>query len=111
VLKNSADTDLVTGIRAVAVGGVFLSASAARSLLCTQDEHQRDGFGSDHLSEREREVLRLTAEGYTNQEIGAKLYLSPKTVDTYRARITGKLDLHHRSELVRYALRQGLLAP
>jgi two-component system response regulator NreC len=114
VLKNSAGTDLMTGVRAVAAGGIFLSASAAQSLLRTPGEHQREngnGFGSDHLSEREREVLRLTAEGYTNQEIGAKLYLSPKTVDTYRARITGKLDLHHRSELVRYALRQGLLAP
>ncbi len=112
VVKNAADTDLMTGIRAVAAGGVFLSASAARALVSSQDEHAQDGsgFGADPLSEREREVLRLTAEGYTNQEIGAKLYLSPKTVDTYRARITGKLDLHHRSELIRYALRQGLLS-
>jgi two-component system response regulator NreC len=111
VLKNAADTDLMTGIRAVAAGGVFLSASAARSLVSPADDHAPDaGFGADPLSEREREVLRLTAEGYTNQEIGAKLYLSPKTVDTYRARITGKLDLHHRSELIRYALRQGLLS-
>lgn len=114
VLKNSADNDLMIGVRAVAVGGIFLSASAALSLLRSPGEHQREsgsGFGSKHLSEREREVLRLTAEGYTNQEIGVKLYLSPKTVDTYRQRITGKLDLHHRSELVHYALRQGLLAP
>lgn len=112
VVKNAADTDLMSGIRAVAAGGVFLSASAARHLVSAQDEHAQDGtgFGADPLSEREREVLRLTAEGYTNQEIGAKLYLSPKTVDTYRARITGKLDLHHRSELIRYALRQGLLS-
>ena len=111
VLKNAADTDLMTGIRAVAAGGVFLSASAARTLVSPSDDRAQDatGFGADPLSEREREVLRLTAEGYTNQEIGAKLYLSPKTVDTYRARITGKLDLHHRSELIRYALRQGLL--
>jgi two-component system response regulator NreC len=112
VLKNAADTDLVTGIRVVAAGGVFLSASAARTLVQAPDDRARDGagFGVDPLSEREREVLRLTAEGYTNQEIGAKLYLSPKTVDTYRARITAKLDLHHRSELIRYALRQGLLS-
>ena len=114
VLKNSADTDLMIGVRAVAVGGIFLSASAALSLLRSPGEHQVEGgngFGSKHLTERERQVLRLTAEGYTNQEIGVKLYLSPKTVDTYRQRITGKLDLHHRSELVHYALRQGLLAP
>ena len=61
--------------------------------------------------DREREVLKLTAEGYTNHEIAEKLVISPKTVDTYRQRIMEKLNLHHRSELVRYALRRGLLTP
>ena len=61
------------------------------------------------MSEREVEVLRLTAEGFTNQEIAEKLFLSRKTVDTYRGRIMDKLNLQHRSELVRYALRRGLL--
>jgi len=63
------------------------------------------------LSEREEQVLGLTAEGYSNQEIAGRLYLSSKTVDTYRQRIMEKLDLHHRSELVRYALEKGLLKP
>jgi two-component system response regulator NreC len=63
------------------------------------------------LSEREREVLKLTAEGYTAQEIADQLVLSPKTVDTYRARVMDKLNLHHRAELVKYALRKGLLQP
>jgi two-component system response regulator NreC len=56
-------------------------------------------------------VLRLTAEGYTGQEIADRLVLSPKTVDTYRQRVMEKLNLHHRSELVKYALRKGLLQP
>jgi len=59
----------------------------------------------------EEQVLGLTAEGYSNQEIAGRLYLSSKTVDTYRQRIMEKLDLHHRSELVRYALEKGLLKP
>ena len=61
------------------------------------------------LTTREKEVLKLTAEGFTNQEIAEKLVISPKTVDTYRQRIMEKLNLHHRSELVRYALKTGLL--
>jgi len=65
--------------------------------------------GDRGLSEREVEVLRLTAEGYTNQEIAERLFLSRKTVDTYRGRIMDKLHLEHRSELVQYALRKGLL--
>ena len=63
----------------------------------------------DVLTSREQEVLKLTAAGYTNHEIAERLVISPKTVDTYRQRIMEKLDLHHRSELVRYALRKGLL--
>ena len=63
----------------------------------------------DQLSEREREVLGYTAEGYSSSEIGEKLFISPKTVDTYRSRIMEKLKLNHRSELVRFALRTGLL--
>ena len=61
------------------------------------------------LSERQREVLKLTAEGYTSQQIAERLILSPKTVDTYRQRVMDKLNLHHRAELVKYALRRGLL--
>ncbi|MBA3970184.1 MAG: helix-turn-helix transcriptional regulator [Gemmatimonadetes bacterium] len=63
----------------------------------------------EDLSDREREVLAFTAEGYSAGEVGKKLFLSPKTVETYRARIMQKLGLHHRSDLVRFALRTGLL--
>ena len=61
------------------------------------------------LSAREQEVLALTAEGFSAREIGKKLFISPKTVDTYRSRVMEKLGLSHRSELVRFALRVGLL--
>ena len=63
----------------------------------------------EELSEREREVLALTAEGFSSSEVGKKLFLSPKTVDTYRARLMHKLGLTHRSELVRLALKTGML--
>ncbi|HZQ97336.1 MAG TPA: response regulator transcription factor, partial [Chloroflexota bacterium] len=63
----------------------------------------------DGLSEREREVLQYTAEGFSSQEIADRLFISAKTVDTYRQRIMDKLNIHHRSELIRYALRKGLL--
>ena len=68
-----------------------------------------EGAGLHDLSSREQEVLALTAEGFSSREIGKKLFISPKTVDTYRSRITDKLGLNHRSELVRFALRVGLL--
>lgn len=111
VLKASADTDLMEAIRAVNRGEAFLDTSATAVLLedyrerLAEDEHDR--FGD--LSEREREVLGLTAAGYTNQEIADQLVISAKTVDTYRSRVMEKLNLHHRSELVKYALRHGLL--
>jgi len=65
----------------------------------------------DGLTEREREVLTLIAEGLTNQEIAGRLYISIKTVQTHRAHIMEKLNLHDRTELVRYAIRKGLIEP
>ncbi len=113
VLKSSADTELMEAIRMAHRGEVFLYPSAVKKLL---GEYLRSGSDEarqeyDLLTSREREVLKLTAEGYTNHEIAEKLVISPKTVDTYRQRIMEKLNLHHRSELVRYALRRGLLTP
>jgi DNA-binding NarL/FixJ family response regulator len=113
VRKTSADTDLLNAIRTVARGEVFLYPSATR-LLLRQYQHAREPQAAgpiDKLSEREREVLALTAEGYSSAEIGKKLFLSPKTVDTYRARMMQKLGLTHRAELVRLALDAGLLKP
>ena len=111
VLKRSADTELMQAIRTVHAGGVFLYPSAARLLLDDRSSDDGESAGLDLLTEREREVLKLTVEGYTNQEIATRLIISVKTVDTYRSRIMEKLNLRHRSELVRYALRKGLLAP
>ncbi len=112
VLKQGVDSDLFEAIRTVGAGNVFLYPSAATLLLSRYLEggrqaQERDAY--DGLSEREREVLTLTAEGYSSSEIGDQLALSPKTVETYRVRIMQKLGLHHRSELVQYALRKGLL--
>lgn len=115
VLKQSADTELVHAIRAVHRGDAFLYPSGVRMLLQNYLRRTRSTAAEQEprpaLSEREEEVLRLTAEGFSNQEIGRQLYISPKTVDTYRQRIMEKLGLHHRSELVRYALNRGLLKP
>lgn len=108
--KTSADTDLLEAIRVVARGQVFLPPSAATLLLRRYREAEGEsGPGIQDLSAREREVLALTAEGFSSREIGEKLFISPKTVDTYRSRIMEKLGLGHRSELVRFALRVGLL--
>lgn len=111
VKKTSADVDLTNAIRTVARGEVFLYPSAAKLLLqgfrVRGEPSEPDPL--DKLTERERDVLAYTAEGFSSSEIGAKLFISPKTVDTYRSRIMEKLRLHHRSELVRFALKTGLL--
>ena len=112
VRKAQADTELLEAIRAVHRGEVFLDPPATKMLLEDYLDRVQAGKEVDSyqtLSEREREVLKLTAEGYTAQEIAERLILSPKTVDTYRQRVMDKLNLHHRAELVKYALRKGLL--
>jgi two-component system response regulator NreC len=95
----------------VARGDVFLYPSGAKLLLRGLKAKAEPGEDDplDRLTEREREVLSFTVEGFSSSEIGKKLFISPKTVDTYRARIMEKLGLRHRSELVRFALRKGLL--
>ncbi len=108
--KTSADTDLMEAIKVVARGQVFLPPKATTLLLQRYKAAEEDEQAGLHLlSTREQEVLALTAEGYSSREIGKKLFISPKTVDTYRSRIMDKLGLSHRSELVRFALRVGLL--
>ena len=112
VRKSQADTDLLEAVRAVHRGEVFLDRPATKMLLEDYLGRVQAGKETDTyrtLSEREREVLTFTAEGYTAQEIADRLVLSPKTVDTYRQRMMDKLNLHHRAELVKYALRKGLL--
>lgn len=108
--KTSADTDLIEAVKVVARGEVYLPPKATTLLLQRYKASESDDSASLHdLSTREQEVLALTAEGYSSREIGKKLFISPKTVDTYRSRIMDKLGLNHRSELVRFALRVGLL--
>lgn len=114
VLKRAADTELIVAIRAVQRGEVFLYPSFTRVLL--GDLLRKRGVDSDSqqdsyelLSQRERQVLRLVALGYTSQQIADQLFLSVKTIETYRGRLMGKLNLKGRAALVRYALRKGLL--
>ena len=111
VQKTKADEDLISAIRVVARDEVFLYPSATKLLLkgYRMAEEQGEVNPLEELSEREREVLALTAEGFSSSEVGKKLFLSPKTVDTYRARLMQKLGLSHRSELVRLALKTGVL--
>jgi two-component system response regulator NreC len=113
VKKTSADDDLISAIRVVSRGEVFLYPSATRLLLngFRRAEERGEVSPVEELSEREQEVLQLTAEGYSSVETGKKLFLSPKTVDTYRSRLMQKLGLGSRAELVRFALDNGLLKP
>jgi len=112
LMKNAADRDLVDAIRSVARGDVYVGASAARVLarkLTQKDPAQADRDRFDKLTQRERDVLRLVAQGFSAAEIGEKLFISPKTVDTYKQRIHEKLGLAHRSDYVQFALKLGLL--
>ena len=112
VRKASAHTDLLDAIRTVARGEVFLDPAATKTLLRGYLGRVRSGDELDLgevLSDREKEVVRLTAEGHTALQAGDILSLSPKTIETYRHRAMQKLGLTNRAELVRYALRAGLL--
>jgi two-component system response regulator NreC len=107
--KSSAHEHLLKAIRKVFRGDRYLDPAAATAVV---DELQKRKLASSlmsDLSARESEVLRWTARGYTSGEIGYKLSISPKTVDTYRQRVMRKLNISHRSELVRLAVKAGLL--
>ena len=114
VLKEAAATDLVAAIQAVASGGIFLYPSVAKRLV--EDYMSRVSGGEERasyerLTPREREILALVAQGHTNQEIAQRLSVSVSTVQTHRTHIMEKLNLNRRSELIRYAIRIGLLRP
>jgi len=108
VLKDAAEEELVSAIREVAAGGRYLHPALGAKMV-QADIEERARAAADPLSDREREVLRLLAEGHTNQEIAAQLYISVRTAETHRAHIMQKLRLTTRSELVRYAIDQGML--
>jgi two-component system response regulator NreC len=112
VPKSAAAEELMIAIRAVARGEVYIHSSVAQLLL--QDHLRRsqadDADGTmDDLTDREREVLTLVAEGLLNREIGERLGISPKTVARHRENIMRKLELHSRTELVKYAIKIGLI--
>ena len=102
VLKESADAELVSAIRAAAEGRTYLNPELGARLVSAPE-------APDDLSEREVEVLRLIALGYTNTEIAGQLYLSVRTVESHRAAIHRKLNLETRAELVQHAIERGLL--
>lgn len=109
VPKSSAHTSLMEAIRVVLAGERYLHPKIASVLVKAIHHNRGEAEQFAALSEREQEVLRETALGFTSREIGDKLILSPKTVETYRQRVMEKLGLTHRSDLVRFALRAGLL--
>lgn len=116
LLKDEAPQDLVRALHAAAKGGVYLPPEIASSVL--KDYRRRDPgqtssapAGPEPLSTRELEVLRLTADGLRNKEIADRLKISPKSVETYRSRLLKKLGYSSTAELVRHAIREGLIAP
>jgi DNA-binding NarL/FixJ family response regulator len=109
VLKHAADTDLIGAVRTVAGGQTFLSSEAQRALM---DEWLEGGRVADEpLTPRELEVVKLIAEAYTNRQIAQTLKLSEKTVESHRANVLAKLEMRDRVELVRYAIRRGIVEP
>lgn len=109
VPKSTAHTDLVQAIRTVHAGKRFLHPDAATALVDELFDKREETKLTGLLSERELDVIKLTAMGFTSREIGEKLALSPKTVDTYRERAMAKLQIESRSDIIRFALRAGLL--
>ena len=112
VLKRAADVELLSAIRAVSRGEVYLEPMLTRLVVNDLFRRDEDALPSDRapsLSDREREVLQLVALGYTNQQIADRLILSVKTVETYKARVMEKLGVRGRAALVRYAMEQGLV--
>lgn len=112
LLKDAAGKDLIGGIAAVAAGKTFFSQVIAQSMLedymrRVANDTAKDSF--DLLSEREREILQLIAEGHSNKDVAMILSISPATVETHRSHILEKLDVHNTAELVLYAVRRGVI--
>jgi DNA-binding NarL/FixJ family response regulator len=113
LVKSAADRELVDAVRAVAHGDTYVRPAAARVLaknLTKKDPAAEERARFEKLTQREQDVLKYVAQGYSAPEIGERLFISPKTVDTYKQRIQEKLGLAHRSDYVQLALRLGLLS-
>lgn len=115
ILKEASPAELVSAIRVVCGGGVYFHPSMARRLLDDYLSLSETGGSRETpvetLTEREQEVLRLTAAGRTSRQIAELLYLSPRTVERHRTNIMTKLNLHNRASLIRYAVSRGLITP
>jgi DNA-binding NarL/FixJ family response regulator len=112
VLKDSADADLVRAVTDLAAGKSHFSPSVSKVVLNDYVRHLSERGVTDRfdaLSEREREVFQLIAEGHSNKDIANLLHVSPGTVETHRARIMEKLDVHSAAEIVLYAVRKGVI--
>jgi len=107
ILKDAIDTELVSAVRSVAHGDGYISPAVSGALLSDYRKDVTDPL--DLLSNREREVLQLIAEGKTNKEIATKLNLSVYTIDSHRGKIMEKLNLHSVGELVRFAMKHGMV--
>lgn len=112
VLKESTTTDLIQAIHAVAEGRRYLSPPFSDRAILAYLEKVQSGTDDpyDSLTTREREVLQLTAEGFPASEISTRLMISPRTVEIHRANFMRKLDLHSQSEIIRYALKRGIIS-
>ena len=109
LVKDAADLELVLAIREVAAGRKYVDPSLGAALLAPDAPRPRPGGPGGQLSERELEVLRLVALGYTNAQVAGALYVSVRTVETHRAHVQQKLGINVRADLVRYARELGLL--
>lgn len=110
LLKDSADSDLFQAVTAIARGQSFFSPAISRLMVDEYVRPRPEGLDRyETLSDREREVFQLVAEAKTNKEIAAMLGISPSTVETHRARIIQKLDLHSATEIALYAVRRGVI--
>jgi len=108
LLKESAGSEVISAVRAVYLGRRYLSPSVRDTVMEAHLQDYQVHSPLDLLSMREREVLQLTVEGHSSSAIGEKLELSPKTIDTYRSRLMGKLSVHDLPELVRFAIKHGI---
>jgi two-component system response regulator NreC len=116
ILKNSGKEELAAAIRAVARGEKFFSPRVSEIMVesyLKKEPGRRGQSGSDDLplTKREKEILTLVAQGFTNQEIADRLFISPRTVDTHRTNMMQKLDIHDVATLVRYAVEHGFVSP
>jgi len=117
VLKQAANNELLSAIRVVRQGGTYLHSDHRAKLFEGNPDNRIQSPGNQdeedykRLSPREKEIMRLIAMGYTNRQAAEELFLSEKTIETYKSRLMSKLGFHSRTELVRFALRLGLISP